>query len=100
MVLESISPEGNLPARNPGNVVIRLKVGKGSESADNFDINPIEGINVSKSVVGNIVEFTLSGFTDNVGANNTVRIYPVRVGISGLSGTEYFRNIVQLAAKK
>lgn len=100
MALESISPEDPLPAKNPGNVVIRLKVGKGDESADSFDVTPIEGITVNKMVAGNIVEFTLSGFTDNVGANNTVRIYPVKVGISGLSGTEYFRNIVQLAAKK
>ncbi len=100
MVLESISPEGNLPAKDPGNVVIRLKVGKGEEGASSFDITPIEGLSVSKTVNGNIVEFTISGFTDNVGTNNTTRIYPVRVGIAGLSGTEYFRNIVQLAAKK
>ncbi len=101
LALESVSPEGYLPARNPGNVVIRLKVGKGDESADSFDIiEHLDGITVSKTVVGNTIEFTLSGFTDNVGANNTVRPYPVKVGIAGLSGTVYFHNIIQLAAKK
>lgn len=100
MALMSISPEEPLPAKAPGNVTIKLKVGKGDESADSFEVTPIEGITVNKTVTGNIIEFTLSGFTDNVGANNTVRIYPVKVGMSGFSGTYYFRNIIQLAAKK
>lgn len=96
----SVTPEGNLAAKSPANVVVRLQMA-GGLSQSNFMIVPVSGASASLSTEsGNVLVAKITGIPNNVGASATTKQYTLKIVDSGMEDiVRYQRSFLQLAAK-